>query len=264
MKTLTANTIGEAFTKSIDLISSWAKGDPPFIWFRGVKDRDLHLQPGACWRTGYEELEPLVDFTQLGASYTDVGNLDNWTTYYLAQHHGNPTRLLDWSESFAASLFFAFDGWDGTTTPCIWLLQPSELNRVFLNWDGVVSPENNPTLEAWLPQSVIQSDKIEKPGRGDAVYDNEWPLAIYPKKTNLSLTAQQGVFTVHGRRKNGLDELIVEKSGATEDIIARIDLVDFDKSTVYSQLATLGLRRAAIYPDIDNFVRQLKELHKWQ
>ena len=47
------------------------------------------------------------------------------------------------------------------------------------------------------------------------------------------------------------------------DVFARIDLTGFDKKQVLRDLGVLGIRRTAIYPDIDNLVLQIQEFYKW-
>ena len=263
IKIIEANSISAAFQAAVDLIAAWASEDPPLCWFRGVKDTTRSLQAGACWRTSYSEMEPLLSLIQEGVAFTEVGNLEQWETYYLAQHHGIPTRLLDWTESFAAALFFAFDRWDGITTPCVWILQPAPLNNVFLKWNGVLAPENIRQTYAWLPKQIAKNTRTIEQDDDGYVYDNQWPLAIYPKKTNKRITAQQGSFTVHGRDPKPLDELITLASGDPSSIIAKIELKGFDRHAVVHHLGLLGIRRSAIYPDVDNFVTQLKEYYKW-
>lgn len=262
MQIIESDSIANGFQAAVDLIATWAVDDPPLCWFRGVKDASLDLRPGAYWRVGYNEFEPLLMFAQEGVAFTHVGSLDEWDTYYLAQHHRIPTRLLDWTESFSAALFFAFDGWDGATTPCIWILQPGPLNGVFLSWDGIVAPENNPETDSWLPKKIAMANPIQQDADGLS-YDNRWPLAIYPKKTNTRMNAQQGAFTVHGHHSGAIDSLVTQAGGDPQDVLARIDLKGFDKDDVVSHLGLLGIRRSAVYPDVDNFVRQVKEYYKW-
>ncbi len=263
MKIVEADKISTAFQSAIELIATWAANEPPLCWFRGVKDTNLDLRPGAYWRKGYKELEPLLSFVQEGVAFTEVGSLDDWETYYLAQHHSIPTRLLDWTESFFAALFFAFDGWDGDTTPCIWILQPAPMNEVFLKFGGIVAPENSRKTSSWLPKEIARNRYIIRQDTDGFSYDNRWPLAIYPKKTNQRINAQQGTFTVHGRKSGSIDTLISKAGGDPDDVIAKIELTGFDKDEVMRNLGLLGIRRSAIYPDIDNFVLQLQEVYKW-
>lgn len=262
MQTVNADSISDAFQKAHNLIANWNQSDPPYCWFRGSKSNTLSLQPGAYWRTGYTELQALVSFAQEGVVFTDIGTLDSWDTYYLAQHHRIPTRLLDWTESFSASLF-AFDGWDGQTTPCIWIMQPELLNKASINWEGVVAPENNPAVDSWLPRRVVLPNHIVLQDQEGFCYDNNHPLAIYPKRTNTRINAQQGMFTIHGRNQAALPDIVAQLGASATDVFARIDLVSFDVGSVLSDLRLLGIRRAAVYPDIDNFVLDLKDYYEW-
>jgi len=53
-------------------------------WFRGVTNREYGLTPGAYWRTDYDEVDNLLYLVQEGRSYCQVGDLEEWRTYYLA------------------------------------------------------------------------------------------------------------------------------------------------------------------------------------
>ena len=265
MQIKTADSISSAFQTAKDLVRSWGapSAAPPYSWYRGSKSNSLSLQPGACWRSGYKELDVLVPFSQEGVLYAPVGGLDDWDTYYLAQHHRIPTRLLDWSESFAAAIFFAFDGWDASTIPCVWILRPDLINKVSIGWEGILAPENNKEVDAWLPRSISKASHTVLQDSDGFTYDNDRPLAIYPKRSNMRIGAQQGMFTVHGRDKEPLDTIASKLGGNINEIIARIDLINFDRATISSDLRSLGIRRSSIYPDIDNFVLDLKEFYNW-
>ncbi len=259
---MTASTISDAFAKTVTFLDGWAY-HPVYCWFRGVKNRDNLLQPGACWRSSYDETEALFDFASRGVAFGDVGEIDDWDTYYLAQHHGIPTRLLDWTESFVSALFFAFDGWDGNTTPAIWILQPSLLNETFLDWYGIMGPERHDEMSIFLPREIGGSRPQKVLDKDGYMYDNARPLAIYPKWNNGRIAAQQGMFTVHGRIGDPLPEQIAAVGKNPSEHITRISLTGFDPEKVYSELAMLGVRRSAIYPDMDNFVQELKSTQGW-
>jgi FRG domain len=259
---LHAETIWQAFERSHAFLAGW-EHEVPYYWFRGSKSNELSLKPGAYWRKDYDEFTALVTFSQEAASYQAVRGIDDWDTYYFAQHHSVPTRLLDWTESFAAALFFAFDGWNGKTNPCIWIMNPLELNKLVAPWPGLYAPESNRELNAWLPRSISKNTNTVKQGEDGTIFNNDWPLAIYPKKSNSRIAAQQGMFTLHGRKNIDLVEAISQLGGDLTKVIARMDLDAFDQTAVLNDLQILGIRRSAIYPDVDNLVREIGDYYGW-
>jgi len=191
-------------------------------WFRGVKDSSLNLLPGAYWRNNYNELDTLLQFSQEGRAFAEVGEIDDWKTYYLAQHNGVPTRLLDWTENFVTALFFATDGWNGGTTPCVWIVQPECINQLSIGWSGLISPERNYELNAWMPSLIAAGNQKLASKDGKWVYDNANPIALYPRKNNPRLIAQQGTFTVHGTLRAPIDQWITSNTADHGQLICKI------------------------------------------
>ena len=263
MRIENAQSISEAFEKAVSLIGQWRECETDYYWFRGINDREYNLVPGGYWRKDYDETDVMLDFSQEGGMFATLGALNDWQTLYSAQHHGVPTRLLDWTESFSSALFFAFDRWDGKTTPCIWICRPAQLNRITTGWKGIISPENNSQLAAWTPHGIRKPYREAAVDDASCTYDNDWPIAIYPKRLESRLHAQQGMFTVHGRRSGSLTDIVIARGTSTEDVFARIDLVNFSLSMIKSELRWLGIRRSAIFPDLSNFVGDLKDRFGW-
>lgn len=261
---LKATSILDAFDKASAILKDWDSTEHVYCWFRGVKNNKLSLQPGAVWRANYDERGPLLDLCQQGLRFANVEGFDAWSTYYLAQHFGIPTRLLDWSESFMAACFFAFDGADDKMTPCVWLLRPDKFNKLTIGWDGIVAPEHKENLDGWLPSNVWKKKiKISSDDRGTAKYDNRNPIAIYPRQDNARIQNQKGFFTLHGQRPDSIEEIILTRHKDPRSVLARID---FDVPSIpdaIRQLELLGTRRSSIYPDTTNFVQELKETHGW-
>lgn len=269
MKIESAINILEAFEKALYILESWSQEDEAYVWFRGVKSKRYPLIPGAYRHKGYNEFEPILDLCQSGVKFHEKADFDTWSTYYFAQHHGIPTRLLDWTESFTAALFFAIDGANSNETPCVWLLQPHLLNEFTINWDVTISPEINGACNIWLPRGVLKPEILEVEKEeiftdGSKVkYDNSWPIAIYPRQDNERLYAQRGQFTVHGREKEPLEEIILKNCSEPNSVIARIDFVGADVKRMKEQLQILGVRRSSVYPDIQNYIQDLKEEYGW-
>jgi hypothetical protein len=260
--TLKANTLVEAISHA----QGWMKANAPseICWFRGVKDSTLQLLPGAYWRQNYTEIDTLLQFSQEGRAFADVGEVDEWRTYYLAQHNGIPTRLLDWTESLITALFFATDGWSGQTNPCVWIVRPCSINQLSLGWCGLISPERNEELNAWMPTRIAGGSQKITSKDGKWVYDSASPLALYPRKNNPRLIAQQGTFTVHGTQRIPLEDWVAQNPSDGTDVIGKVEFTrKMARDRVLSELADLGLRRSTIYPDLANFVLEMKQNQGW-
>jgi hypothetical protein len=96
------------------------------FWYRGV-NRHFDSQAPGVYRPGFSkraesmkikdniegkrlrlERDAISQFRSAGAAF--LGGFSRTQVYFVAQHFGMPTRLLDWSTNPFASLFFACDG----------------------------------------------------------------------------------------------------------------------------------------------------------
>lgn len=254
-----ASSIAEAITAATELASAWGGVSTPIdhLWYRGCSDNTFSLLPKAYRLADYSETEPLLDFNQNACAYVDTKSLGAWDMYFLAQHHGIPTRLLDWTESFIAALYFSMRDRKADATPCVWVLDPSKLNKHLINYDGLIVPSNTPRDSLWLPDAAHEVRRLE--GVDGFAYCNQTPLAIWPRRSNKRIVAQHGVFTVHGVDRIPLDIAL----GSEPCVLARIDVHLDRKDNIEHMLRALGLKHSVLFPDLDSYVKDLQDYYKW-
>ncbi|WP_411892057.1 FRG domain-containing protein, partial [Yoonia sp. SDW83-1] len=176
------------------------ENDP--VWFRGHGDASWKLDCTLARNGGIENELPLIRrFKQNALPLIASRPADEWEWLFLMQHHGLPTRLLDWSESVLVSLYFAVndEGSDHEEADgCIWALLPQELNAISLRDDQakqVLGLGDDKHFDDYLPSKI------------GAQVQTFQPLAATAVRNNPRIQMQQGVFTVSHKDLSGLDKL---------------------------------------------------------
>jgi FRG domain len=153
-----------------------------------------------------------------------------WMT--VAQHHGLPTRLLDWSCNAIASLWFVVDG------------GPAKDESGNLK-DGVVY--------------VLPTQSLGEPPEGDEEVFKIKKFYLYePPSVTRRVFAQLGYFTVHPYSRKSphyfaLDDQALFPKGVTKLVISHESF-----ETIRDDLDRLGINRFSIYQDLDSLGEQLR------
>jgi len=261
-----ANNVSEFLTWVAEVKKNfkYKKDDALGPWFRG-QHRDWPLYPklyrpeyGGYARLNREYLEDEIREQFITQAYifceTKPAGDDAWGWYFLMQHFGAPTRLLDWTEGALLSLYFAVRGNPGFYKSVVWALDPYALNEKSLGTDEVippsatgVAPKDKKLVDPWLPTRFKKGGMAALPDR---------PIAVFPTHIARRISSQRSCFTLHGKDLNGLDER--KNTGR----LLKIMIPSFRVVDIRRELEDSGINEATIFPDLEGLSRSL--CLRWQ
>jgi hypothetical protein len=241
--------------------------DPYGPWYRGQTKAEWPLLPklyrpefggfGYLVENGIET-EIMEEFVQRGGLLTNIkpqGDGAIWDWYFLMQHFGAPTRLLDWTESSLVALYFALKDNPGCYDSAVWVFDPFTYNsrkplieeaKVFSPNSCITAQKHKDIIDKWLPHE----------GEGIDMLPNK-PLAIYPAQVHQRMAAQLSCFTIHGKALDGLTRYEHKRN----DILVKVVIPAFAVLGLRKQLARCGIDEASVYPDLVGLGESLNR--KW-
>lgn len=217
-------------------------------WFRGQSNAAFDLNPGVFRSLDFEraERQMLDEFKHSALSRSDVHPEDYWDWLVLAQHHGLPTRLLDWSEIPLQALFFAVSGVSSAEVDAkLFVLKPKDLNR------NAVGPQFSSPIVLREENDVLTSYRPDRSSNSGAI-----PVAVAAANGFSRIVAQNGVFTLHP--KPYVESSVeVFGSGICQEFIVPKDA----KSEIKRELEFVCINESSSYPDLDHLGAYIRRNH---
>lgn len=212
-------------------------------WFRGHGNSEWHLIPGLGRGSYNEVVEGRLYYNFLSlAGHLIPHDCSTWDRLVVMQHHGLPTRLLDWTQSFATSLYFAVE--QIADEACVWILDPYELNKRFLDDDAIQHLGSSLTFPQGY-EAFFTDDTSDDFGRFPAAVVAVQSVARTPR-----VLSQRGAFTFHRDYETPLEELC-------PDLIHRVVIPRTVIQEAKSFLRLAGITEATLFPDLDGIARHL-------
>lgn len=204
----------------------------------------------------YYERMLLSDFIREGGSLVgERYSEEDW--YVKAQHHGLPTRLLDWTMSPQIALWMALDS-----------ATQSEEDGVIIAIVPKVIDEKKEIVKRWNRDRLCRlfkclsqppdTTKIEEEYHD--LFDDEAILPFSPNYFSPRQINQQSMFTLH--TPPSLESKTIANVGINDfyechEFVVEAGLKELYKTYLYVN----GMRRWNVYPDLDNLAKGIRDAH---
>ncbi|HLK66609.1 MAG TPA: FRG domain-containing protein [Bryobacteraceae bacterium] len=160
---------------------------------------------------------------------------DDFQWLALMQHHGAPTRLIDFTWSPYVAAFFALERTlaDGV----VWAMNPARI-------DSSRAPKHRMD-----PRVNDNFERYFLKGKQHFIWMGE------PHTMNRRLIAQSGTFAVPGVLDVPIEEMLIDAD--QENILAKIVLTNSVREVGMRELYRMNITYATLFPDLDGLAKSM-------
>jgi hypothetical protein len=185
-----------------------------------------------------------------------VGNtLTDWELLVAAQHHGAPTRLLDWSYSPLVAAHFATRSARSDAEPrAIWRLDWQRVHTAF-----------------GIPCVALLTDDLERHFGKEGEPFTPWRLfdapadarpfacLVEPPSLDVRITVQAATFTLCSDRTQAFDAFLAAHD--LDDALTRFVIPAAEVPRIRDQLDLVGFDERRLFPDLDGVAAALQRYY---
>jgi hypothetical protein len=197
----------------------------------------------------------LRSFIRYSRPYLQGAPVEDWEMLVTAQHHGVPTRLLDWTYSPLIAAYFA-------TRPT--RRQPDVEHAVWrLDWQRMHEAFGFQCLALAIQdlEGIGGKDAALTPWRLFARENDEKPFAcmIEPPSLDARIVAQAAVFTLSSDKTKPFDVFLADHdlAGALTKFVIPKDVVP----RLRDQLEMVSVDERRLFPDLDGVSAAIKHYY---
>lgn len=184
----------------------------------------------------------------------------------IMQHHGAPTRLLDFTYSFYVALFFAIN--DTNQDAAVWAIKKRWL------WENVRIEYD---LEYNLMKSLkdtINNHHVEKCNeilKSRLASESKYVIPVEPEKLSERMSRQQGLFvmptSIEGTFSENISNVVsrphksklFSKYNDATDNFVKIVIPERIQRDILQDLTEMNINYETLFPGIDGFAKSLQQ-----
>ncbi len=227
--------------------------------FRGQLNADWEIR-NALERTAFIkhhngiEKTFLKEFQRGSRNYLQKDEMPQHIIEWLAlmQHHGAPTRLVDFSKSPFISAYFAFEQcWDDAQNVAIWAININYIRRVAFaiireKFGNEIGKESRDLVNEEVFEKVFDLDELSL------------IFPVEPFRMNKRYSLQQSIFVSTGNSRETFMEQTRFLGDKISSCMVRIEVPTKNKKEVVRDLLKMNIHRASLFPDLDGYAIALK------
>ncbi len=234
-----------------ELSDNWAyRGQADAVWGleNAIERTDfIHFHKGI-------EAEFLAEFQRGARNYLSRDQIPEHIIEWLAlmQHHGAPTRLLDFTKSPFIAAYFAFEHCrpEADFNVAVWAINVNYLRKRSVE---VLAQQFADELK--LTHNLINEEVFEK-----VFYTNRINLVfpVEPFRMNRRYSLQQSIFVSTGTSEAPFMRQLAFLGDAMKQAVVKIEMPARLQKEVLRNLQRMNINRASLFPDLDGYAASLK------
>jgi hypothetical protein len=195
----------------------------------------------------------LRNFIRYSRPYFSTPPVNEWEILVAAQHHGLPTRLLDWTYSPFVAAHFATVAGGREADRVVWRLDWKSVHRHF----------RLPELALLIQdlESIFGGDRPMTPWAlfGASAGTKEFACMLEPPSLNQRIVAQSATFTLCSDKRQPFDRFL--ENHGLGSALTKLIIPSGEVARFRDQLDLVSVDERRLFPDLDGVAAEMKRYY---